>query len=539
LNITDLRAVREGSELFADVCIVGSGPAGLMLAAELSGSGTEVVLLESGDLERNAWAESMNEIISVGVPRVMDVGEVRNRVFGGTSATWGGRMAMLSEIDYRKRAWVTASGWPITAATMAPYYRRAAQRLGMNVADPNAVLGLLARRLPPPEGDDLLPFLWTFAMHNSLRPDFLRFGPWARGLRLDGITCFVNATVTQIETDDGGTVVTRLELKAPDRRPRWIKARHVVLCAGGIENARLLLASNRIVRTGLGNSRDLVGRYLMDHPRGPVARFPHGSEDTVERRLGDLNVRAASLPAVAKLPRSRGRTWLAPGYALGPQIQEHEQLLNCAVFLTLELAEDDPLTAILAIASGNDLARNAGHVLAHPRTLAASVGRMLSGRQPARRLSGLHAQCIVEQAPDPFSRLTLGDRTDVLGVPLARIDWRTSEQEARTVRRTTKLFVDEMRRLGLAAPVPLPMIENEESPFFLPDVAHPSGTTRMSSDPRSGVVDADCAVHGVHGLHVLGSSVFPTNGHANPTYTIAALAVRLGDHLKQRLVSGG
>jgi choline dehydrogenase-like flavoprotein len=163
---------------------------------------------------------------------------------------------------------------------------------------------------------------------------------------------------------------------------------------------------------------------------------------------------------------------------------------------------------------------------------------MLRGRQPARRLSGVYAQCIVEQSPNADSRLTLSDKTDVLGVPIAILDWRTSEQEARTVRRTTHLFVEEMRRLGLAAPEPIEMIADEESEFFLPDVAHPSGTTRMSADPAGGVVDPDCAVYGVEGLHALGSSVFPTNGHANPTYTIVALAVRLADRLKERFANG-
>jgi choline dehydrogenase-like flavoprotein len=535
MNITDLRTLPDDAALSADVCIVGSGPAGLTLAAGLNGSGLKVLLLESGDLERNAWAESMNEIVSVGRPRVLDTGEVRNRVLGGTSATWGGRVTMMSEIDFQKRDWVPGSGWPITLESLMPFYRRAAEHLRMTIADPNDALDVLASYVPPPDGDALVPYLWAYSMHNSLRSDFLRFGPMARTQPLADVECFVNATVTHIDTDESGRVVQALEVKGPDRRARRITARQVVLCAGGIENARLLLASNRIVPKGIGNGNDLVGRYLMDHPRGAVAWFLHGQEDPVQRLLGDLVVKASAVPEESRLPGASRRTWLTPGYALGTRIQQTEGLLNCALFLTLQVAEDDPLTALRALAGRNDPVRNARHLVAHPLLAGSSLTRMLRGRYPRRRLSGLYAQCIVEQSPDRESRVTLTDRTDILGVPLPQIDWRIGEQEARTVRRTTKLFVEEMRRLGLGNPQPIDSIADEQSEFFLPDVAHPSGTTRMSDDPALGVVDANGAVHGVEGLHVTGSSVFPTNGHANPTYTIVALAVRMADHLKETL----
>jgi choline dehydrogenase-like flavoprotein len=535
VKIEDLRSLPHGSSVSTDVCIVGGGPAGVTLACELDGSGLQVVLLESGDIERDAWAESMNEITSVGAPRVLDTGEVRNRGLGGTSATWGGRVTTLSDIDFRERPWVPASGWPITRETLAFYYARAAAHIGMTISDPNdpAVLDFLGAHVPAPDGSDpLIPYLWSFGMHPSRRPDFLRFGARALAIGLNDVRCMVNATATHIDTDQAGRAVTRIEVTAPDRRQRWIDAQHVVLCAGGIENARLLLASNRMVRSGLGNEHGLVGRYLMDHPRGPVAWFPHGEEALVQRLLGDFLVRASALPASVRVPRTSRRTWLTPGYALSPDVQASEGLLNCALFLTSELADDDPLSAALGLATLREPIRNLGNLSRHAGLAAQAIPRMLRGRYPLRSLSGLYVQCIVEQRPNPDSRITLSDRTDILGVPVAQVDWRTSDQEATTVRRATRFFVDEMRRLGLPAPEPVAMIEDPESEFFLPDVAHPSGTTRMSADPKSGVVDPNCAVHGVDGLYAVGSSVFPTNGHANPTYTIVALAVRLADHLR-------
>jgi choline dehydrogenase-like flavoprotein len=63
------------------------------------------------------------------------------------------------------------------------------------------------------------------------------------------------------------------------------------------------------------------------------------------------------------------------------------------------------------------------------------------------------------------------------------------------------------------------------------DLGHPMGTTRMSDDPATGVVDGNCRVHGVDGLFVAGGSVIPTSGHANPTLMMLALTLRLADHL--------
>jgi choline dehydrogenase-like flavoprotein len=130
--------------------------------------------------------------------------------------------------------------------------------------------------------------------------------------------------------------------------------------------------------------------------------------------------------------------------------------------------------------------------------------------------------------------VTLADRRDALGVPISRIDWRVSEQETATVARTRGLVIDLLDRAGLPTPTPRPLFRDDGS-FVLPDVAHPMGTTRMSERPEDGVVDVDSAVHGIPNLLVVGSSVFPTGGHANPTQLIVALAVRAADTTKERI----
>ncbi len=539
MNVQDIRTLPEGAAVDADVCIIGSGPAGLTLARELNGSGAKVLVLESGGRDREAWSETLNTIESVGAPRVMDQTLVRNRVLGGSSATWSGRAATFDELDFAVRAWIPFSGWPITRAELEPYFVRSMPHLGLAVADNNepSVIDLVDAEYPPLDRRMFRPYAWTYSRHDASSSGVMRFGPRALNSQLDDVRCFVHATVTHIDTNAAGDAVTRLEVLAPDRRRRWVTARLVVLCAGGIENPRLLLASNRVLDGGVGNSHGVVGRFLMDHPRGPVGHFTPADSLAVQRLLGDFRLKGkAPTTNDSAVSPILGRTLLTPGFALSPDIQESEQLLNCALWMSGVVSADDPLASAQDLVRLRRPVRSLRNVVGRPRIVTEGIKRVLfDGRLALRSMSIVELQCNVEQRPDRDSRITLSERTDALGVPLSVIDWRVSDQEARTVRWASTRFAGEMRRLGLPEPVLMEMITDEHATFHLPDNAHPTGTTRMSLDPRTGVVDVNCAVHGVDGLFVAGSSVFPTNGHANPTQMIVAMAVRLADHLKVEL----
>lgn len=170
-----------------------------------------------------------------------------------------------------------------------------------------------------------------------------------------------------------------------------------------------------------------------------------------------------------------------------------------------------------------------------PRLLSNVYRRFVNRQGPIVRTHKLPLYCLVEQTPDPLSRVTLAQQTDALGMPILRIDWRIGELERRTVMRFNELIGWELRRTGLPEHLLNSHLSDDinwRSQFI--DRAHPSGTTRMSDSPKQGVVDRNCKVHGVQGLYIAGSSVFPTAGHANPTLMIVALAIRLADRLKHR-----
>jgi hypothetical protein len=288
----------------------------------------------------------------------------------------------------------------------------------------------------------------------------------------------------------------------------------------------LLLLSN------LGNEHDLVGRYFMDHPRAVFGRV----------RLAP----GARLPVLRGRPVADGK--LQVGIGVPPEIRRTEGLLNHYATLESEFSG-------YAAAGYQSLVKTAKVVLR--KGYAGSrweVGRsrlsdipgmiyLLTPKElmphPLYRLywtarSALHprpdgrARVIVyfcEQPPDRESRVVLGARRDALGQPKLELHWRIGPEVTRSLLALQDRLGATLRSSGIGELEP-----GTDEPRYT-DASHHMGTTRMSRDPRTGVVDPTCRLHALHNLYLAGSSVFPTAGHANPTPTIIALALRLADHL--------
>jgi choline dehydrogenase-like flavoprotein len=137
-----------------------------------------------------------------------------------------------------------------------------------------------------------------------------------------------------------------------------------------------------------------------------------------------------------------------------------------------------------------------------------------------------------EQEPNPDSRVTLGDELDALGQPRAHLHWSLSETDLRSTRRSQEIVGEELARAGLGR---MRLLGEDDWARFLYGGWHHMGTTRMSDDPKRGVVDRDGKVHGIANLYVAGSSVFSTSGWSNPTLSIVALALRLAQHVRGKL----
>lgn len=528
--IADLHQAPDGLTINTDVCIIGSGVAGLTLARTLLARGLNVCLLESGGRDHEDSVHRLSAGDNVGYP-YYELQESRLRLLGGTTAIWGGRLAELDAEDFEAKPWVPHSGWPISKADLAPYYRAAWQVFDMPAeADVPAWLNAEAKRLVEASGSALEVGYWRFDTR------FNRF----THRNIEDVTghpnaqVWLHATVTRIQASNDGNRIDHVEARDLRGHKATVRARRYVLAAGGIENARLLLASNDVWKTGLGNIHDQVGRYFMEHPHA------RGGHVVTEHSWPLLKV-------LARSHRHRG-TRLAALMRPSRALQAREGILNTAFTLgARQRAEDD---MILPLKLYNTLKHRLPPTEAGRRlwmlTKQAAVWahEHIDPLRPWLLLKTSRRELAIvvraEQAPNPESRVRLGEQRDVLGIPRVELDWRFTDIDKRTLQVLNQHFDTMLRTAGLGHIEAQGWLRENGGPLWETDPLvsshsfggyHHMGTTRMSASPRTGVVDADCRVHGLENLYVAGSSVFSTSGWANPTLTIAALAVRLGEHI--------
>ena len=134
-----------------------------------------------------------------------------------------------------------------------------------------------------------------------------------------------------------------------------------------------------------------------------------------------------------------------------------------------------------------------------------------------------------EQAPNPQSRVYLSHERDRLQMNREVLDWKVGNEETKSLIRLQELVDSALKKAHIGY---LDETSQELDDLRYTDASHHIGTTCMSDDPRAGVINSDCCVHGIRNLFITGSSIFPTSGYANPTLTIVALALRLAEHLK-------
>jgi choline dehydrogenase-like flavoprotein len=526
--LIDARTIPEGKEINVDLCVIGGGPAGISVAAPFLDSSTKTVaVLESGGLDFNEEAQDLADATSSG-HHYFPMKETRIRAFGGSTMSWGGINAPLDAIDFEKRSWVPHSGWPISREDLDPYYAEA--KSVSKVTDPGASSAGSGGHF----GDEYGPTPSTRWPEMYLSAP-TRFGQvYAQPFKqAANVSTYLFSTGIELETNDSQTAITGLRVAALDGSSFRIVAHDYVLAGGGIENARLLLASGNRDAGGVGNEHDLVGRFFQEHP-GVLDRFSLPGDSTalashVSGATGTLNFSRLGLSDAA---------------------QTDEELLNCIVNLSFGYSgqQTDQFLAVRRIVNASmkpwsdspyfqDVGGGPNSVrwedvktaLKKPhRSFQGALGAKF---EPARMRRWIQIESNVEQIPNPENRVTLSSDTDSFGVPRAHLQWSLADEEERTYRRSLELVVDALdryspglwdRRMDYPDPWPTEVTANW----------HHIGTTRMHSDPSQGVVDANCRVHGIANLYAAGSSVFPTGGATSPTLTIVALGLRRAEHLK-------
>lgn len=551
----DARQVPRDEVVESDVCIVGSGPASLTLARELAGLDVRVCILESGGREFDESTQSLAEGKFTGADHFELLKNARRRQVGGMANQWdsdigvrnriGFRAGPLDPIDFERRDWLPHSGWPFGRAQLDPYYERVHKSFGLG---PYTYAGDYweddrARRLPL-DPETFSTDVWTFVRQEIFTVELPEALAAARNVS------FYNwANVVEIETDETASNATGLRVACLNGNTFRVSANIFVLAAGGIENARLLLLSDRVQSGGVGNGHNVVGRFFSEHQVVDGGTL-YPADRTLIDRLSLYDVRTVNdVPVIGKLilreDVARREQLLGFNVSFLPKHRRYRK----AVQQYLHSAE-----ALARAAMRGRLPENAGTHLRNvgkgcdfiaARALnKASGGRlfadfnagpdMINGGgwsaagDASRRFSVVDVRLGVEQAPHPENRVMLLGQLDALGSRMTHLHWLWRDRDIESVQRAQLLLADGFRRAGLgeyrvASDHGRPVLET-------PGLHHHMGTTRMHEDPKQGVVDANLRVHGVSNLYVAGYSVFPTSGYINPTLTVLAMSPHSSRH---------
>ena len=528
----DARKTDANTVVHADVCIVGAGAAGITLAKEFAGQHFRVLLLESGDVSFRHRPQLLYLGEDIGVENG-STATSRFRMFGGSTTRWAGQCRPLDAIDFEQRESIPHSGWPFDRQDLDPYYRRAHAIASLGPFDYDPSTWSSEAHGPLPADSELLEtIIYQFGFPTD-------FGQLYRDdlQAAENVHVYLNANVVEIEADADNHGVTGLRVATFNGRRMRIEARHYVLACGGIENARLLLASNRVFNQGLGNEHDLVGRFFMDHAYFVMGYFQPAKPEY------DQNYYVIEDYALMGSEQK-----ICAGFALNERVRRNEALNGAAIYFNRR-----PRYKALPeyYSRGVKSFIHLVDVLRHTQLPNRHFGRHLCNalvgfrdvektlrRQLVDPWNPQPKQClkaVIEATPDPESRVTLGERKDHFGMPRVRVDWRIEPSDKRGLNQLLAAMRHEFPRLGLGRLVENPSEDEAGWPMSMTGGKHHMGTTRMHVDPHRGVVDPSCRVHGLSNLYVAGSSVFVTAGYANPTLTIIALAIRLADHLKARM----
>lgn len=521
------------SPIHADVCVIGAGAAGITLTRALMIFGHQVALLESGGLDQNPGIDDFMKGENTGFS-YYPLHESRLRFFGGTTSIWGGRCAQLDEIDFEKRSWIPYSGWPISKKELDPYYKCAQKLFEIEpVPGGNALWDLHGLKPPDFDPDVIDTAFWQF----DTKSDRFAASRAKDLLHADNVTVLLHANATNLQAHQDGQRVDAVQFANLAGHSGEVRAQLVVVAAGGIENPRILLASNDVQKNGLGNDQDLVGRFFMEHPHA---------------RGGRIHCRRPS-DVLRLLPRAYSRNSKRYAALARPAdtLQKQQGLLNTSFTISVRQHPDDELvmTKKILMRLKHDLRPSKTNRLAwhaFRKFLLGSreyLGTTIADISARRRGYGVYTVIRAEQSPNPDSRVILSSERDALGVPRGCLHWAFQDIDKHSVVGTMRALDDELRRLNLGT-LELDNWLHDKSVSWKIDSLisnhpiggyHHMGTTRMASSSKHGVVDGNAKVFGLDNLYIAGSSIFPTSGWANPTLTIVALTLKLADHLDIRL----
>ena len=535
-----------------DICIVGSGPAGLTIANELANSNLRVCVLESGKKEKAKYADSLKKVASTGIQIKQDS---RERIFGGTSHTWSGLSSIFNKDNLEEKDYLPNSSWPISYEELLNYYDLASKRY--DFPDLNLFLNESGNfnTLTDLDIDNLkggLNFQWKdikeklFIANNNPQ----RFAKKFSGIfKQDNVDLYLNATLNNIIKND--KEIDSITVENNKNEQFKFIADKFILATGGIENARILLHNN------IGNENDQVGRYLMNHPK---------------INYGTIYLNEPVKDAPYYFGALYGG-WSYAGFELSKEYREKNNLLNSYIRFEPVL----PWSGNLGVESFVTIVKKANKLLSYflnrrkiksifrkikiisikdyseikdypeiekkgkiftnylkliwnitihlPSVLIYIFYKLVPNTSP--KIHKINLRQFMEMAPNKENKIYLDEN----GIPTVK--HYIMDIDKRSMVELNNILKTEIENLNIGK-VEI-SFEKDSIWQTMQDASHHIGTTRMGNDSKNSVIDSNAKVHNIKNLYIAGASVFPTSGSVNPTYTIVALSIRLAEHIKNNI----
>jgi choline dehydrogenase-like flavoprotein len=496
----DARRFSDDTTLDTDICIIGGGPAGLVLASELVGTHGDVIVLESGGHHSEA------EILALNVGETngdvyAGLGATRHRQVGGTTQLWnssiagavGAKYAPLDAPDFDQRPGLDHSGWPLALADLQSDYLCAQRICGLGPFLYEGASWTDSKHVP---WSTIGPALVSRVYQAGTR-DALLVPLRAKISRATNVRLCTHATAVELHRGASGREIERVSVTTPGGGLWSVRAKRVVVAAGAVENARLLLLTDS-GSGAMGDHSGWLGRGFMEHPRDRAIILRPRSADVYERSAFYDQWRAAD------------GTWIVGRIALAHTVLTSGELRNASATLLSRPSEARKRWRAALPAFASHWIPSEGHGWS-------------TKRGAIRGYDGFTVLLNLEQSPHRDNRVTLSSRRDSLRVPLPSLHWSWRAEDHARLERLCAIMQRELETVGAVT------IDRDARPD--PNAHHHAGTTRMHDDPRHGVTDRDGRVHETDNLFVAGASAFPTAGFVNPMLTIVALSVRLARYL--------
>jgi hypothetical protein len=530
-----------------DVCIVGSGAAGLTLACELDGSGLKVILLEAGGLKPDD--ELLDFYRGTATAPHPDPLQYRRTAFGGTTSLWGGRCVPLDPIDFEPREYVSHSGWPIGYEEVKQYYPRALTYCDAGEFDftvdgsldrPTSTIGGFSS-----DGAVLADHIERYSLPTNFGKRYRK-----QIAESENVLAVLYARCIKLRKEPGVDALESLDFIDRAGVVRKLVSRVVVLATGGIEVPRLLMTSDP-EGPGLGNRNDLLGRFYTCHFENTCGRFVSNGAPVAfdfEKTMDGVYCRRQ-----LRFSENSQRQHALLNMVFRLHFPEYSDFTHgSSIMSAIYLAKSTLPAEYRAILQHNRQVNAPVPTLPHMRNVLAGLPQLFKFaadwvfkiRLARRKLpytlvpnadGSFPLEFNSEQTPVASNRVAITQEADRHGLKRVHVTWSVSQSDVDSACRGFHLLRDSINSRSACR------LEFDEDQLrdriskSSPLGGHHMGTARMASTPRSGMVGPDCAVFGLPNLFIASSAVFPTSGYANPTLTIVALAIRLAKHIKREL----